>query len=379
MAEEFTNPDFVNNSDPETIQARMMNNLPADISDMPGDFPYDFTMPSAIEISQLIQFHIVRTLMLMFPMYAWGEWLDLHGVSAKVTRKLATRASGYVTVEAKEGTIIPEGFVFCTEGTSDVEPIEFAATEEVEVGKSGSADIPVSAVLAGSAYNVTRGVVVMQQEVNQNITSITNEEPIIGGADEEDDETYRERILEKLRSAEVSFVGCDADYVRWAKEVQGVGSAVVEPEWNGPGTVKVVVSGPAGSAVSEDVLQAVEDYIVSPDDRSKRLCPIGAEVTIATVTESTIAYSAIIEVKDGYTIDSIKESYAEALKEYYTSAKDDEEIRYTVVAALLSNTPGVIDFVDFKLAGGVKNIEVEVDDYPVTDVEDMNFTATLEG
>ena len=67
----------------------------------------------------------------------------------------------------------------------------------------------------------------------------------------------------------------------------------------GPGTVKVVVSGPEGSAVSEDVLQAVEDYIVSPDDRSKRLCPIGAEVTIATVTESTIAYSAIIEVKTG--------------------------------------------------------------------------------
>ena len=67
------------------------------------------------------------------------------------------------------------------------------------------------------------------------------------------------------------------------------------------------------------------------------------------------------------------------MKEYYTSAKDDEEIRYTVVAALLSNTPGVIDFTDFKLAGGVKNIEVEVDDYPVTDVEDMNFTATLEG
>ena len=93
MAEEFVTPEFIDNSDPDTIQSRMMNNLPVDISDMPADFPYDFTMPTAIEISRLIQYNLTRTLMLMFPMWAWGEWLDLHGVSAKVTRKQASRAS----------------------------------------------------------------------------------------------------------------------------------------------------------------------------------------------------------------------------------------------------------------------------------------------
>ena len=40
--------------------------LPDGIDDMPGGFPYDFTMPTAIEKSELIQFHLVRTLMLMF-------------------------------------------------------------------------------------------------------------------------------------------------------------------------------------------------------------------------------------------------------------------------------------------------------------------------
>lgn len=75
MAEEFVTPEFIDNSDPDTIQSRMMNNLPVDISDMPADFPYDFTMPTAIEISRLIQYNLTRTLMLMFPMWAWGEWL----------------------------------------------------------------------------------------------------------------------------------------------------------------------------------------------------------------------------------------------------------------------------------------------------------------
>ena len=56
---EFEIPDFVADSDSNQIQERMMWNLPADISDMEGDFPYDFTMPTAIEISQLIQFLLV--------------------------------------------------------------------------------------------------------------------------------------------------------------------------------------------------------------------------------------------------------------------------------------------------------------------------------
>lgn len=374
MAEKFITPEFVDNSDPDTIQSRMMNNLPVDISDMPADFPYDFTMPTAIEISRLIQYNLTRTLMLMFPMWAWGEWLDLHGVSAKVTRKQASRASGHVTVTGIAGTIIEEGTVFCTEGTTDVESVEFATTEEATIPEQGTVDIPVASVLTGATYNVTRNTVTLQKQPNENITSVTNENPIRGGTDEEDDDTYRERILEKLRSAEVSFVGCDADYVRWAKEVPGVGSAVVEPEWKGPGTVKVVVADPDGSAVGEETLKAVENYIVSPKDRLKRLAPIGASVTISTVQDMTMKYRAVIELESNYSVDNVKEAFLSALKTYYRTAKDNEEIRYTVVSALLSNTAGVIDFSGLKINSGTDNIVVAADYYPVTTLSDLDFT-----
>ena len=79
---EFEVPEFVSESDSDQIQERMMGNLPADISDMEGDFPYDFTMPTAIEISQLVQFNLVRCLMVAFPEYSWGDWMDLHGAEA---------------------------------------------------------------------------------------------------------------------------------------------------------------------------------------------------------------------------------------------------------------------------------------------------------
>ena len=374
MTEEFVTPEFIDNSDPDTIQSRMMNNLPVDISDMPADFPYDFTMPTAIEISRLIQYNLTRTLMLMFPMWAWGEWLDLHGVSAKVTRKQASRASGHVTVTGTPGTVIKEGTVFCTEGTTDAGAIEFATTAEKTISDSGTVDIAVAAVIAGAAYNVTRNTVILQKKTNKNITSVNNESPIRGGTDEEDDDTYRERILEKLRSAEISFVGCDADYIRWAKEVPGVGSALVEAEFEGPGTVKVVISDPDGRAVGEETLQAVEDYIVSSKDRTKRLAPIGASITISTVQDMSVTYRAILKLESDYSIDNVKEAFLTALKTYYREAKDSEEIRYTVASALLSNTAGVIDFSDFRINENTNNISVAADYYPITTATELNFT-----
>ncbi len=41
MQPDFTAPDFMDNSSAEEIHERMMENLPDDIDDMPGGFPFD--------------------------------------------------------------------------------------------------------------------------------------------------------------------------------------------------------------------------------------------------------------------------------------------------------------------------------------------------
>ena len=53
----------------------------------------------------------------------------------------------------------------------------------------------------------------------------------------------------------------------------------------------------------------VEDYIASPKDRMKRLAPIGASVTISTVKDMTISYSAVLELESNYSIDNVKEAF----------------------------------------------------------------------
>ena len=43
MQPEFNRPEFLEGNSAEEIHERMMNNLPDDIDDMPGGFPYDMT------------------------------------------------------------------------------------------------------------------------------------------------------------------------------------------------------------------------------------------------------------------------------------------------------------------------------------------------
>ncbi len=111
MQPEFIRPDFIENNSADEIHQRMMNNLPADIDNMPGGFPYDFTRPAALEKDEFINYHLVRALMIAFPQYAWDNWLDLHGQQVHLERHPPKCASGKVKVTGIPGTIIAEGTI----------------------------------------------------------------------------------------------------------------------------------------------------------------------------------------------------------------------------------------------------------------------------
>ena len=375
MAVEFVAPDFVKDNDPEDIQQRMMDNLPADIDDMPGGFPYDFTMPTALEKSELIQFHLVRTLMLMFPMWAWDTWLDLHGKQKGVTRKEANKASGSITIEGIPNTRVASGFMVCTPATDAGPSIEFLLDEEVFVPENGKITTTVTAVQAGKASNVKSDTVTLMSKPIEGITKLYNEQEIIGGTDEEDNVSYRERIMENYESEGTSYIGNDADYKRWAKEVSGIGDCIVVSTWNGPGTVKLVLVDSNGRPANEKLVQAVEDHIISPNDREKRLMPSGsAKLTVVAADTKLISYSCSALAYDGSTdAEQIVSDFKDAVMKYYSEAKQYNVVKYNKVHAILTSLPGVLDFEDLRLNGDEKNIELDQDEYPETD--DVDFSS----
>lgn len=374
MSYEFTPPEFVDGAEPEEIQQRMMDALPDGIDDMPGGFPYDFTMPTAIEKSELIQFHLVRTLMLMFPQYAWGNWLDLHAAAAGIERRPAGYASGSVTVTGDPGTVIPDGAIFCTEATDSTPTLEYAADSMAIIPESGSVTVEVTAVEAGRESNTKKNTVVFALTSIKGLSTVNNPDDITGGTDVESDEDLLERIEEENFRDGATFIGNDSDYIRWAKEVVGVGDCIVVPTWNGPGTVKLIIVDSNGEPANARLIEAVYDHIVSPHDRSLRLLPTAcAELTVEAATTKKISYTCTGLVYDDTTdIPTIVSQFKELVMKEYSEAKVEGILVYNQVRPLITDIPGVSDFDTFLMNGAEENIPLSNDEYAATDQVDFS-------
>ena len=372
MAEyEFTNPDFIEGNSEEEIQERMMANLPGNIDDMPGGFPYDFTMPTAIEKAEIMNFIIPRILMIMFPQFAWGDWLDLHGTQCGLKRREATKASGYVNLSGQDGVEIPIGTVFCTPATDTNSSIEFESTELVVVS-DGSAKVPISAVQSGPLSNVVAGTVTLALKPITGIDSITNEFAITGGTEEEEDDIFRERIMDANANKGTSYIGNVADYRRWAMEVAGVGSVTVIPTPDGVGgKVKIIVVDANGQPANESILKEVYDHVMAPNAPLDRLAPAGASIEVVAPTTGNINYSANIALNEMGNIETVKTEFISSLAEYYEVAKKEGVLRYSRVYAILSNTTGVKDFNSLKIDGNTENLVIDKESFPFTGTVDF--------
>lgn len=369
---EFTEPYFIEGSTKEEIHERMMEELPEDIDDMPGGFPYDFTMPAAAEKDEIINYHIVRTLMLMFPQYAWDEWLDLHGQQVNLKRHEPEFGSGNVLVTGTVGAVIEAGTIFCTPATDDSPSIEFATDSEAIIPDSGKVMISITAVESGTKSNVAANTISIMAKPDNNVSGVINPEPITGGTEIESDDDFYDRIAAEYENS-MSYLGNDADYIRWAKRV-GAGDCIVDAAWNGPGTVKLVLVDANGQPANDKLIEDVYNYIVSPNDRSARLLPTGtAELTVVAATTVMISFTITgLQYNDNTDINQIQEDFREAVKKVYSEVKKDGILRYNHVRPIISAITGVEDFDTFLMNDNVENISFEKEEYPETGT--LNFS-----
>ncbi len=368
----FVNPDFIDNNSENEIHQRMMSHLPKDIDDMIGGFPYDFTKPAAIELSEFINYHMVRALMIAFPQFAWDKWLDLHGRQVHLTRHEAECASGFVEVAGIAGTVIPSGTIFCTPATNDSPALEYISNEDSIIESDGIAIISVTAVMSGTISNVAANTICMMAKPDKNILSVTNKESITGGTERESNNAYYDRIAAEYDSS-MTYLGNDSDYIRWAKEA-GAGDCIVVSAYDGPGTVKLVLVDRNGEPANNTLIQEVYHYIVSPDDRTKRLLPTAcAKLVCVAATTVNINYICTgLSIDETTTIEQIKKDFKEAVMKIYDKAKNDGILRYNDVRPLISAINGVQDFDTFMINDNIVNIQLAQEEYPQTG--NLNFT-----
>lgn len=354
----YTPPEMLSDIDDGAIHARMLSSLPEDIDTTEGGFAYDFTMPAAIEKADMMVM-LNEMVQINFAKWSYGIWLDEHALMAGLSRREAVKAAGVLTLTGESGLSIAAGTRFASASEGEAGAVLFESTQSASIDREGFLSLPVQAVEGGISGNVpARAISLLADEVN-GVTSVINEHKMTGGADEESDEELRARILERDTGIDASYAGSVSDYLRWAKEVPGVSDAKVIPEWDGPGTVKVIVAGG-----DETLPERVLEYICSPTDETARKSPIGAKVTVAAPVSKVIAVSAAVTLSPDAVLEEIRAGFYDALAAYLPEAAKDGEVRISRVGMLLSALEGVADYANLELNGAQINILIGPDEYP---------------
>jgi hypothetical protein len=96
----------------------------------PGGFWWDIVGAVILEIARLWDSLGSETVAAMFPSFAWGVYLDAHGVTVGLARKIPARAAGVVTFTGTAGTFLATGTQVATQPPSpDSDPHDRACDD----------------------------------------------------------------------------------------------------------------------------------------------------------------------------------------------------------------------------------------------------------
>lgn len=350
-------PEYLTEQTEEAILARMLARVPADVDKSEGSFVWDALAPAAYELYDAAVW-AQEALRRGFASTTFGAYLDLRCAEHGVTRRPAAKAAGRVKLTGRAGMTMPAGTRVATaaDPVTNTPSVEFETLADVVLDAGGLGTADVQAAEAGALGNVAAGAITIAVSASGGIRAVTNPAALTGGMEPESDEALLQRFLLKVRSPGTS--GNRSDYVQWAMSVPGVGGVLVEPLWNGPGTVKVVLLDDNKRAASTALVSVVQT-LIAPSDGGEGLAPIGAKVTVEAATEVPIDLSAKLTIAGSATLEAVKAMIEGGLREYLSQlAFADSLVRYNRISAILLDLPAIVDFQDLRVNGGTSNIEM---------------------
>lgn len=380
---EFITPDFLGNHSPDEVFAKMKSILPADIDLSWGGHGWNMTYPTALVAAELCEFVLPEVIKLIFPEWSYGQFLDAHAKSCNMNRRSATAATGTLTVTGAAGTIIPAGSMFSTVAVNDEPSVDYRVVKTTSIPDGGDVTVDIQCTQTGIVGNTAANTIILVSSRITGITSVTNPNPVTGGTEQEDDESLRQRIMEYDQSQGESFTGSVADYKRWATSVDGVGGATVIPAQDDTGLVTIILTDANGEPATDQLCEAVYNYIMTPEDPEERRAPVNAILNVEPTATMAISIKATVELTEGATLEGVKTAYMARLASYLPVALDDGEIKYTRLAAALAATAGANDFSNLqfgvKTGGtvtfGTSNIAITTTQLPTIAAADLLLTA----
>lgn len=241
---------------------------------------------------QLVQLAFLTTML--------GSYLDLKGEELQTPRMLGSSSIGNVTFSIPEAQTIeitiPEGTVLVDSETGYY--FNTTAETRINIGDTSCSVSAVSQVIGEAANSRAGKITVFRDNKPSELLSVTNEKAFTGGTDYEEDEAYRERLLEKL--GEDSF-GSREYYIRLGESVDGVHDVILTDAEGYTG--KVLVNGDE-KPLDEDILALVVAQYIEPNLVYKQTFLV--EECDYTEVDLEITAGVYEEVDDQFFIDVLE-------------------------------------------------------------------------
>ena len=206
--------------------------------------------------------------------------------------------------------------------------------------------VKITAVDAGKVGNKPADTITRLLDDIPEITNVTNADPIIAGADREDDVFYLARILSQIRTP--ARAGNIESYKRWAREsseyVGKVGvDALRRDEFAGVkqnGQVGIYILFRDDNIPTQDLIDLVQNYI-GPDDMGRGEAPIGATPIVRPPSFVSINVKINITPSPGFIKSQLIDPVGEAIQKFINDLDIGQNVLYHNLATVVNNINGV--------------------------------------
>lgn len=354
------------------VLQRMRGNLKNDANRMEGGFCMDNLQAVAEEISRLDIMEVMpipdRTLLDT----AEGEFLERRALDYNETRNQATAATGTLLFSGDVGAAIPQGTGVLYGA------LVFGTTAPARIGADGTCGVGAVCLTVGPAGNAPANTITTLQSQVDGIRSVTNPLPFGGGAEAENDDSFRQRIYDKIRRPITS--GNRNHFIYWARQVSGVGGAkCLGAEVCGAGKVKVIVLSDQYKVPDSVVLENVKAHI--EEERQ-----IGADVTVVGAVPKAVNIQVEVQAAPGYNMADICQNAISVLQAYVDSVNREDfnqaptrgdegresSISYYRIGDLIFGVEGVADIINYTLNGGLASLSCGYGEYFALDEVDIH-------
>jgi uncharacterized phage protein gp47/JayE len=308
---------------------------------------------------------------------AEGIQMDRKAWEFGIPRLQEAHAQGPIEIHGTPGFVVEEGTLFETNNK-----IMFELAGSVTLDENGVGTGVVVCTELGSKGNVAANTVTIVSNPNENITSVTNPEPITGGRERETDHEYLERFQQTLPGLGSS--NTDAIRAELLK-LNGVRAAVViendqsVPDEAGrpPKSVSAYVLGGDPNEIAQAIFKKKAGGIEAYGTEQVEVLDMAGNphtIGFSWVTEVPIAIQATIYKNDSFPADGIQQIKTQFIK--YIGGEDADGTFYTglnagetvTVFKLLKQLDQIEGIDDVDLLVGIKGQTLGTENIP------MDFT-----